>query len=91
MLFRSGCATGDNGIRRRWGECWEPQGLPMTKSAPDYLARFKGTSIYSKYENETQGRVDLLFKPEEGTDKVEKSQEVSGQFFKTRKYMSVLL
>jgi len=37
------------------------------------------------------GRVDLLFKPEEGTDKVEKAQEVSGQFVKTRKYMSVLL
>jgi len=32
------------------------------------------------------GRVDLLFKPEEGTDKVEKAQEVSGQFIKTRKY-----
>jgi hypothetical protein len=34
----------------------------------------------------TLGRVDLLFKPEEGTDKVEKAQEVSGQFIKTRKY-----
>jgi len=32
------------------------------------------------------GSVDLLLKPEESTNKVEKAQEVSGQFIKTRKY-----
>jgi len=35
---------------------------------------------------EVLGCVNLLFKPEEGTDKVEKAQEVFGQFIKTRKY-----
>jgi hypothetical protein len=31
------------------------------------------------------GRIDLLLQPEEGTDKVEKAQEVSGQLIKTKK------
>jgi len=37
------------------------------------------------------GCVDLLFEPKESTDKIEKAQEVSGQFIKMRKEMSVLL
>ena len=47
--------------------------------------------VAGHFDTVVLGRVDLLFKPEEGTDKVEKAQEVSGQFVKTRKYMSVLL
>jgi hypothetical protein len=70
--------------------------VALLRSVEPELHRLYGTAKFSKSDSKAWrshdlGRVDLLFKPEEGTDKVEKAQEVSGQFVKTRKYMSVLL
>jgi len=70
------------------------QTIPRDKSRPARRSRAGGIGRGFRpkfFGNFILGRVDLLFKPEEGTDKVEKAQEVSVQFFKTRKYMSVLL